>query len=376
MKTQVLSLLLAAGSSLATTVLEFYDEGVYDSGFLFYQSMDTYRSRFRTFIELDETNDDQLIRYGFYAPDPQEMIDDGFFPALDDIPTGAPSAGFVAAMSFGVEAAQAGVPHKFVQMNYNPNGHPGVNQWLVSHYDIHFHFQSPRPVLAVECQTFECELTDFSMIADERFFPDNFVCISAFVAQMGIHCLDVSIPPDFSNTPALIYGTWGGIRTFDEPMVSNNVYTTIRNSGKQCWTWPRPSGGVYPEQGWFGDMFCVEWDDTESHFIHSFENLFHSDPVYDDTTPVYGGDTVDTLFATAEAPVSSRQDCLIANDASDIFDGGFQVTIPATNTVCCRGKAALVNGQCLVGCNSDPFTGDFVTSMDGNSCYMHCMERV
>lgn len=162
---------------------------------------------------------------------------------------------------FDVPASFSGTPFKFLEINWNPMGHP-PEPWLQPHFDFHF-YTVPR----AEVDAIPLGPAAF-LIGEEEFklavkpVPDGYVGkgyvdVGAAVGNMGNHLIDPTSPElRMENAEkfkyAFIYGCYDAKVTFWEPMITREYLLSKETLEKDI---------VVPEKyavaGWYPTKYCV-----------------------------------------------------------------------------------------------------------------------
>jgi hypothetical protein len=176
-------------------------------------------------------------------------------------------------------AAEAGIPVRWVMVNWNPEGHlpPAPPVWSAPHFDVHFYLVDSAEVNAIRpgpCGEFiDCE--DFrtaSRPLPPAHHPPGYLDVGAAVPAMGNHLVDSADPelrdPARGFTRTFIYGTWAGRLIFLEPMVSHRF---LASKPDQCSELRLPA--AYAESGYYPTRYCVRYDAATSEYRISLEGL-------------------------------------------------------------------------------------------------------
>lgn len=182
-------------------------------------------------------------------------------------------------LAMPAEAAAAGVPIRWVMVNWNPEGHlaPAPPVWANPHFDVHFYLVDSAEVNAIRpgpCGEFiDCEhFRIASTPLPPAHHPEGYLDVGAAVPAMGNHLIDSADPeirdPALGFSSTFIYGTWDGRLIFLEPMVS---YRLLASRPDQCRDLKRPAAFAVP--GYYPTRYCVRYDRATSEYRISLEGL-------------------------------------------------------------------------------------------------------
>lgn len=146
-------------------------------------------------------------------------------------------------------------PFDHVGFGWNPEGHPPRGVWNVPHFDIHFHFESPETVSAID--------RDVIDTLPDRIVPEGYMLAEdgAIIPEMGAH-LAPEDTPEFNGgafTNTLIWGTAdvddsaGRELHFVEPMVTVDHLRGRATVDRR----PVAQPDVYPTPGWYPTSYAV-----------------------------------------------------------------------------------------------------------------------
>lgn len=177
------------------------------------------------------------------------------------------------------EGSPAGLPFRWVGLNWNPVGHlaPAPPSYAESHFDFHFYLADRRTIAAirpgacgfmVDCDVFELA----RMPVPERYMPQGYVEVGAVAAGEGNHLLDPTSPelqePPARFTQTFIYGSLGGHIIFYEPMITAAF---LAGRPDECHPIKLPEawevGGYYPTE------YCMRYLPEEAEYRVSLEGL-------------------------------------------------------------------------------------------------------
>lgn len=163
--------------------------------------------------------------------------------------------------------AEALTAFDHIAIDWNEFGHEPPGVFTIPHFDFHFYMMPLAERLAIP--PYEVDPTGFDQLPPTGHMPDSYVRGPGGVPQMGTHWLN---PMDLAKpfTAVMIYGSYGGKVTFEEPMITMQELTT--NSMRNI-DYPQPR--IYEEVGvWYptdynyyksGDKYYI----TLSDFVWS-----------------------------------------------------------------------------------------------------------
>jgi hypothetical protein len=157
--------------------------------------------------------------------------------------------------------ALAGLPYRFVELGWNPWGHPPEGIYDRPHFDVHFYTIALEERNAIDPRE-EGFPGRAARIPAEALAPAGYVPHHVLegvapalvtVPRMGMHWVDPGAP-EFNGggfTATMLYGSWDGRFVFDEPMVSRAFLLTRSEMNLPL---PRHPSGVSPR------TLRVYWD--------------------------------------------------------------------------------------------------------------------
>ena len=112
-------------------------------------------------------------------------------------------------------------PFNHLMINWNPKGHPPFEIYGVPHFDFHFYEMSENAQMMIPEYNDQTAAT-FDKAPAQGFLPSSYVASPGGVPQMGKHWIDPSSPEYHGSlfTKTFIYGTYNGVVTFYEPMIT------------------------------------------------------------------------------------------------------------------------------------------------------------
>lgn len=162
---------------------------------------------------------------------------------------------------FAVPANFKGTPFQFLEINWNPMGHP-PEPWLLPHLDFHFYLVPEAEVEAIPLgpAAFLIGTEEFKVASKPvppAYVGKNFIDVGAAVGNMGNHLIDPTSPELAPENPAKfthtwIYGCYDGKITFYEPMITREYLLE-----KVVLEKPIPLPEKYAVAGWYPTVYCV-----------------------------------------------------------------------------------------------------------------------
>ena len=176
--------------------------------------------------------------------------------------------------------AQHGTPFQFVQLDWNPAGHPPADVYDAPHFDFHFYTisQAEREAIVPTDPQFAAKANN---VPSGAVVPPHYVPLAPpggtpadlAVPQMGVHWSDTRAPelqkllgkPDEWRpfTTTFIYGSWDGRFTFLEPMITR-AYILARRSAADAAgrdeVIPIPTPAAYQAPGYYPSAYRISWD--------------------------------------------------------------------------------------------------------------------
>jgi hypothetical protein len=158
--------------------------------------------------------------------------------------------------------APAGLPFRWIQVNWNPEGHHHT-PYARPHFDFHFHTGERAPVEAIRpgrCgEMVDCD--DFKVATrpvPARYVPSGYIDVGAVVPRMGNHLLDSRSPELKDSLPfntTFIYGAYDGQLIFWEPMITLDF---LRQTKAACMEIRQPP--AFRRAGYYPTQYCVRQD--------------------------------------------------------------------------------------------------------------------
>ena len=170
--------------------------------------------------------------------------------ALNGLP--AVSTEFV----FALPPEASATPFKHAVINWIPLGHPPAMVYTVPHFDFHFY-------LITDAERNAIVLGDSTLAAKMVRQPAAEFVPAGYVAgrnseRMGMHWNDLSAPEHHGEafTKTFIYGSYDGVFTFGEPMVTK-AYLETKPAAVAT---PVKLPAQYASRGYQATSYTVSWD--------------------------------------------------------------------------------------------------------------------
>ena len=172
-------------------------------------------------------------------------------------------------------------PYQFVELDWNPHGHPPAGVYTFPHFDFHFYTISPA-----EWNTIVPSDPNFAARANNvptgASVPPYYIVPGppavVAVPKMGVHWLDKRSPElqGIMGNPAgyrpftrtFIYGSWNGRYTFYEPMITRAYLLSQPDV-----VVPIPTPAAYPQAGSFPTAYRVSYDAQQKEYRIALTNL-------------------------------------------------------------------------------------------------------
>jgi len=154
--------------------------------------------------------------------------------------------------------SSAGLPFKWITVNWNAAGHPAP--YNRPHFDFHFYAVDRAVVEAItpgRCgELVDCgHFTRATRPVPAQHLPTGHINVGAVVPRMGNHLLDSQSPELKDSLPftrTFIYGAYEGELIFWEPMITLDMLRKTRNA---CWSISQPQG--FAQAGYYPTRYCV-----------------------------------------------------------------------------------------------------------------------
>jgi hypothetical protein len=176
-------------------------------------------------------------------------------------------------------------PYQFVELDWNPQGHPPIGVYNVPHFDFHFYTISlaERNSIVPSDPQFAAKANN---IPTGAYVPPTYVIpgpptappSAAAVPKMGVHWSSV-LSPELQNlfgnpagyqpfTKTFIYGSWNGRYTFYEPMITLGY---LQSNPDVTTSIPVPAR--YAQAGWFPTAYRVTYDAQTKEYLVALTRL-------------------------------------------------------------------------------------------------------
>ena len=220
----------------------------------------------RTYVVLDAKSGNTAVELGV-------ALDE---KALDGLPNDNLEHSFV------LPLPQKGpAPYQFVELDWNPHGHPPRGVYNVPHFDFHFYTisQSEWNTIVPSDPNWMARANN---LPTGLYVPPFYIVpgpsgAAVAVPKMGVHWLDFR-SPELQNisdpryrpfTKTFIYGSWNGRFTFYEPMVTL-AYLLSQPSDVVT---PIPVPAKYPLTGYFPTAYRVTYDEQAKEYRIALTSL-------------------------------------------------------------------------------------------------------
>jgi hypothetical protein len=167
-------------------------------------------------------------------------------------------------------------PFRFMDMNWNPQGHPPVGTYTLPHFDFHFYLQSlnernsidPGPCNGLDCADYERAVR----AVPAQYVPQNYRDVKAVEPRMGNHLIDPA-SGEFNHQPftrTFLYGAYDGRITFYEPMLSLHY---LQSQPNEYLDLKLPA--AYAETGYYPTRYSVRFDTARNVYRISLERFIY-----------------------------------------------------------------------------------------------------
>jgi hypothetical protein len=154
--------------------------------------------------------------------------------------------------------SSAGLPFKWITVNWNAAGHPAP--YNRPHFDFHFYAVDRAVVEAItpgRCgELVDCgHFSRATRPVPAQHLPRGHINVGAVVPRMGNHLLDSQSPELKDSLPftrTFIYGAYEGELIFWEPMITIDM---LRKTRDACWSISQPQG--FARAGYYPTRYCV-----------------------------------------------------------------------------------------------------------------------
>lgn len=167
-------------------------------------------------------------------------------------------------------------PFRFMDMHWNPKGHPPVGTYTVAHFDFHFYLQSLDERNSIDpgsCNGLDCADYERAVRAvPVQYVPQNYRDVKAVEPRMGNHLIDPA-SGEFNNQPfarTFIYGAYDGRITFYEPMLSLHY---LQSQPNEYLDLKLPA--AYAQTGYYPTRYSVRYDAARGVYRISLERFVY-----------------------------------------------------------------------------------------------------
>ncbi|MCB5167512.1 hypothetical protein LG634_22115 [Streptomyces bambusae] len=186
-------------------------------------------------------------------------------------------------LELALPAGSAGLPFRWVLLNWNPHGHNPHGRYDVAHFDVHFYLVPPevragirtgRCALLIACD----QLAEAAEPVPAAYLPAGYPASSPQTAEgaMGAH-LDSRPPSDGTlRGQTFIYGAYGGGLVFMEPMVTRDLLLQQRTGAAHRTCEPVPQPAAWRTPGWYPTRYCTAYRAAEDDYTVSLTDFVHS----------------------------------------------------------------------------------------------------
>lgn len=201
----------------------------------------------QSYIELNDAGEPVSVGIKFGA-NAIQGLDTNAKMIMLDMPTGASVA-----------------PYTFLQVDWNPFGHPPVGIYTQPHFDFHFYMAPQSEVMNIPAPP-ALDTTPMDM----KYLPANHITDSVAIPMMGVHWVDVT-SAEFNGGPftqTFIYGTYKGNVTFIEPMITKAYLESKPDTAiaiKQPSAWQK--SGYYPKE------YHIHYDAASNSYFVELHDL-------------------------------------------------------------------------------------------------------
>lgn len=179
--------------------------------------------------------------------------------------------------------AQGPAPYQFVELDWNPEGHPPAGVYTAPHFDFHFYALPKAEWTAIDPGTNPDFAAQANRLPTGSYVPPTYVVLKppflqpsdVAVPHMGVHWVNFT-SPELNGQPfttTFIYGSWNGRFTFYEPMITRAYLLTRPNDVVTNIPVPalRPLAGYYPS------AYRVTYDARAKEYRIALTSLSWSD---------------------------------------------------------------------------------------------------
>jgi hypothetical protein len=235
----------------------------------------------RTYVVLDQKDASRPLEVGVSMSE----------QSLEGLPAGTPMAGHGHHTMGNVLLldlpAHNPTPYKFVQFDWNPNGHEPDSVYTLPHFDFHFYavpvdvrnsIVPSDPRYLQKAASYPTAQYRYPFYLDAAT-AGRVRADSATVPMMGLHWLDVRSPElqkltgnpgawqPFTKT--FIYGSWDGQFIFDEPMITRAYILSKKTATDPAMVdelIPVPTAQQYNPAGYYPSAYRITWDAQQKEY--------------------------------------------------------------------------------------------------------------
>lgn len=167
-------------------------------------------------------------------------------------------------------------PFRFMDMHWNPKGHPPAGTYTVPHFDFHFYLQSLQERNSIDpgrCNGLDCADYERAIRAvPAQYVPQDYRDVKAVEPRMGNHLIDPA-SGEFNNQPftrTFIYGAYDGQITFYEPMLSLHY---LQSQPNEYLDLKLPAD--YAQAGYYPTRYSVRYDPAKAVYRISLERFVY-----------------------------------------------------------------------------------------------------
>jgi hypothetical protein len=241
----------------------------------------------RTYVVLDEKNEGRPLEVGVAMSEQSLEGLPGAAPSSEHMKghDHSPSNGNVFLLDL---PSKNPTPYKFVQFDWNPNGHEPDSVYTVPHFDFHFYtvpvevrnsIVPSAPGYAQMAANKPAQQYWYPFHVDASTLAGGAPDSAVTVPLMGIHWLDVRTPeiqklagnPDAWKpfTKTFIYGSWNGQFIFDEPMITRAYILSKKTATEPSEVdeiIPVSTAQKYSPAGYYPSAYRITWDAQQKEY--------------------------------------------------------------------------------------------------------------
>lgn len=186
-----------------------------------------------------------------------------------------------------------GTPFKFVELDWNPQGHEVQGIYTIPHFDFHFYTvtKAERDLIVPTDAQFQQKADNLPPAALVPPFYSTLTppgVPTPAVPKMGVHWIDVRSPeiqalmghPELARpfTTTFIYGSWNGRFTFVEPMITRDFILgrrTAATAAQRDSVISLPMGTQASPAGLYPAAYRIAWDADANEYRIALTQLTH-----------------------------------------------------------------------------------------------------